>query len=404
MSPRALRLLAVLGPGVMVMLADTDAGSVVTAAQSGATWGYRLLLIQVLLVPVLYLVMELAIRLALATGKGLTELIREHLGATWAAVAVATLAVSVVGALVTEFAGLAGVGELFGVPRALTVSAAAAGLVLLVVSGGYRRVEVVGIALGSLELLFVVAAVLAHPRPGAVAGGLSPFQPFGDSDYLTLVAANVGAVIMPWMLFYQPTAVLQKGLTQRDLRGARLDTAVGAVATQIVMAAVLVAAAASLHRPGGLETVGQLAVALAPALGSSAARIVLALGIGGAALVACIVVSLAASWSVAEALGRPRSLDEDVRRARLFYGAYAALVAGGALLVVATPSLVRLAVDVQILNALLLPLLLGFLVVLAARALPSPLRLRPARRAALAAALGPVVVVALLWVGITLGL
>jgi Mn2+/Fe2+ NRAMP family transporter len=404
MRGRALPLLAVLGPGVMVMLADTDAGSVVTAAQSGATWGYRLLLVQVLLVPVLYLVMELTIRLSLATGKGLTELIREQLGGWWAGLAVATLGVSVLGALVTEFAGLAGVGELFGVPRAATVSAAAFLLVLLVTTGGYRRVEIVGIALGSLELVFVAAAVLAHPRPGAIAAGLSPVQPYGDGGYLALVAANIGAVVMPWMLFYQPTAVLQKGLTLRNARAARIDTAVGAVVTQVVMAAVLVAAAAGLHSEGRLESIGGLAVALTPALGHTASRIVLALGIGGAAIVASIVVSLAASWSVAEALGQPTSLDVGVRRARLFYGAYTAIVAAGAALVLASASLVRLAVDVEILNALLLPLLFGFLAVLTRRALPQRLQPRRGRRLALAAATGPVVVIALLWVAIALGL
>jgi Mn2+/Fe2+ NRAMP family transporter len=395
-------VLALLGPGVMVMLADTDAGSVVTAAQSGAVWGYRLLLVQVLLVPVLYLVMELAVRLALVTGKGLTELIREHLGAGWAALAVATLAVSVLGALVTEFAGLGGVGELFGIPRTATVLAAAVLLVLLVVTGGYRRVEIVGIALGSLELVFVAAAVMAHPRVGTIAGNLGPAP--GDGGYLALVAANVGAVVMPWMLFYQPTAVIQKGLTRRDLRAARFDTAVGAVVTQVVMAAVLVAAAASLRGGGSLKTVGALAAALSPALGPTAARVVLALGIGGAAIVASIVVSLAASWSVAEALGRPRSLDDGVRRARLFYGAYAAIVAAGAGLVLASTSLVRLAVGVEILNALLLPLVLGFLAVLAFRALPRPFRPRRRQRVAFAAAVGPIVVVALVWVGIALGL
>ncbi|HET7567100.1 MAG TPA: divalent metal cation transporter [Gaiellaceae bacterium] len=404
MRTRRLPLLAFLGPGLMVMLADTDAGCVVTAAQSGATWGYRLLLVQVLLVPVLYLVLELAVRLALTTGKGLTELIRDELGPAWTAVAVATLAVSVLGALVTEFAGLAGVGALFGLPRAAVVGASAALLVLLVVTGGYRRVEVVGIALGSLELVFVGAALAAHPDPAAVASGLSPVQPYGDPGYFALLAANVGAVVMPWMLFYQPTAVLQKGLTRWHLRAARIDTAVGAVVTQLVMVAVLVAAAASLHGGGSLESIGSLAAALTPALGSTAGRVVLALGISGAALVAAIVVSLAASWSVAEAFGKPRRLGDGIRRARLFYGAYAAVVAAGAGIVLASDSLVRLSVDVEILNALLLPVLFALLAVLARRALPAPYRLAPRRRFALVAVTGPVAAVALVWVGIALGL
>lgn len=400
---RLIVALAVLGPGLMVMLADTDAGSVVTAAQSGATWGYRLLLVQLALVPVLIIVLELSARLAITTGKGFTELIREHFGGTWATVAVTTLVVTVIGALVTEFAGLAGVGELFGVPRAVTVPVAATALVVLVVSGGYRRVEIVGLVLGSLEIAFVIAAAMAHPSLSAVGGGFVAAQPLRSHGYLALVAANVGAVVMPWMIFYQQSAIVQKRLTSRNLRLVRIDIAVGAVVTQVVMAAVLVVAATRLHGAGSLRTIGQLATALSPALGGTAGRIILALGIGGAALVASIVVSLAATWAVAEALGKPRDLNRSVRHARPFYALYATIVAGGAALVLVSRSLVSLAVDVEILNALLLPLVLGFLVLLAHRALPRPYRLARRQRFAFAAAAGPVVVIALLWVGIALG-
>ena len=288
-------LLLVLGPGLMVMLADTDAGSIATAAQSGASWGYRLLLLQLVLVPVLYLVMELTVRIGIATGKGHAELIREQFGATWAFVSVGTLLVCAVGALVTEFAGIAGIGRLFGIPPATVVVPAAIGLVALVVTGGYRRVEIVGITLGLFELAFVVAAVLAHPSPHELAAGVVSAQPLGNTSYIALIAANVGAVVMPWMVFYQQGAVVEKGLEPADLRHARLDTALGAVATQVVMAAVLVATAATLHgrHAPPLRSVADIATALSPALGTPVARAVLALGVGGAALLASIVVSIA---------------------------------------------------------------------------------------------------------------
>src|SRR5512146_974450 len=203
------RLLWALGPGLMVMLADTDAGSVVTAAQSGAAWGYRLLLVQVLLVPVLYGLMFLVARLGLETGRGLAGLIRDELGPRWAAIA--------------------GVGELFGVPAWATVGVTAALLLGLVLTGGYRRVEVVGIALGLFELAFVAAAVLARPDPHEIGAGLLSSQPLGDPRYAALLAANVGAVVMPWMLFYQQSAVVDKGLTRRDLKAVRVDTLLGTV-------------------------------------------------------------------------------------------------------------------------------------------------------------------------------
>jgi Mn2+/Fe2+ NRAMP family transporter len=406
-SPSLRRALWVVGPGLMVMLADTDAGSVVTAAQSGARWGFRLLLLQLLLIPVLYLVMELTVRLGLTTGKGHAALIRERFGPGWAYLSVAALLVSVVGALITEFAGIAGAGELYGLPPALTVTLAATLLAALVVTGGYRRVEAVGIALGLLELSFVAAALFAHPSGHELAGSLTGGQPLGDHAYLGLVAANVGAVIMPWMLFYQQGAVVDKGLRARHLRMARIDTAIGAVLTQVVMAAVLVATAASLDGHAGtrsLHSIGEIAGALTPLLGSTAARATLALGMVGAAFVAGIVVSLAAAWAVAEASGRRGSLDARVRNAPLFYAIYVGAIALGAAAVLASGSLVRLAVDVEILNALLLPLVLGMLVLLARSSLARPYRLGRRRQATVALVTGGTILLGIVWLGFTLGL
>jgi len=401
----ARRFLWVLGPGLMVMLADTDAGSVVTAAQSGASWGYRLLFLQVLLVPVLYVVMELTVRIGVTTGKGHAALIREQFGGGWAAVSVGALVVAAVGALVTEFAGIAGIARLFGLPAAALVLPAAVFLIWLVVAGTYRRVEVVGVALGLLEVAFVVAAVLVHPPAGAVAHGLSPAQPFASSGFLALVAANNGAVVMPGMVFYQQGAVLDKGLRPGDLRAARVDTAVGAVLTQVVMASVLIAAAATLHAGGrSLTGIGDLDAALAPVVGPSASRIVLAGGVLGASFVAAIVVALALAWAVAEGFGKPRSLGDPPRRARLFYGIYAGAVAVGAGTVLADGSLVELAVHVEILNALLLPLVLGFLVALAFRVLPRRYALPRRARVALAGTVAVVVALGLLSAGFAFGL
>jgi Mn2+/Fe2+ NRAMP family transporter len=400
---RATRALWVIGPGLMVMLADTDAGSIVTAAQSGASWGYRLLPLELLLVPVLYLVMELTVRLGATTGKGHAEAIRERFGPRWAALSVGTLLISATGALVTEFAGIAAVGGFVGVAPTITVPLAASFLLGVVVAGGYRRVELIGLALGSFELAFLVAALLAHPRMGSVAGSLWSGQPLGDRSYLTLVAANLGAVVMPWMIFYQQGAVVDKGLRERQIRLARIDTALGAVLTQVVMAAILIVTAATLagHHSSSLASIGEISTALTPYLGAFASHLTLALGISGAALLAGLVVSLAASWSVAEAFGSRRSLNDGPRRAPLFYGIYALCVIAGAAMVLASHSLVRVAVDVEILNALLLPIVLGFLVALAWSTLPRPHRLRTRERLAAVLVLAVVTLVGAGWVALT---
>lgn len=401
---RARRVLWVVGPGLMVMLADTDAGSVITAAQSGASWGYRLLPLELLLVPVLYLVMELTVRLGTTTGKGHAEAIRERFGARWAALSVGTLLISATGALVTEFAGIAAVGAFVGLPPAVTVPLAATALLGIVLRGGFRRVERIGLALGAFEIAFLAAALLAHPSAKSVAAALWSHQPIGDRGYLTLVAANVGAVVMPWMIFYQQGAVIDKGLRPRHLRAARIDTALGAVLTQVVMAAVLIVTAATLcgHHAGALSSVSQISAALTPYLGAVASRLTFALGIAGASLLAAIVVSLAASWAVAEACGARRSLDDGPRRAPLFYGIYAASVIAGAGLVLASRSLVQLAVDVEILNALLLPVVIGFLVALALTTLEHPHRLRLGERLAVMLVVVAVAVIGLGWAGLSL--
>jgi Mn2+/Fe2+ NRAMP family transporter len=284
------------------------------------------------------------------------------------------------GALVTELSGVAGVGELYGVPRWASLVLAVAVLLGVVLSGSYRRVERVAIALGLFELAFFVVAWWAQPGLGAMASGALTI-PWANKDYAYLAAANIGAVIMPWMVFYQQSAVAEKKLGPEHLRAARTDTALGALLTQLVMAAVLVAAAATIGKgqglpdAPGLNTVGDLANALIPYLGVGAGKLVFSMGILGAGMVAAIVVTLALAWGVGEVAGYKRSLELRPREARWFYSVYAVGVLACALLVLIWPDLVALNVGVQIMNALLLPVVLGFLVALARRALPPTARL-----------------------------
>ena len=140
------RFLAVAGPGIVVMLADTDAGSVITAAQSGAQWGYSLLLLQIVLIPILYIVQELTVRLGAVTGKGHAALIKQHFGLGWAWLSVVTLIVTCLGALLTEFAGLAGVGNLMGVPAPVTLALVVVAMLAMALMNGYATVERIAIA------------------------------------------------------------------------------------------------------------------------------------------------------------------------------------------------------------------------------------------------------------------
>ena len=373
------RFAAVFGPGLVVMLADTDVGSIITAGQSGVQWGYSLLLLQLVLVPILYIVQELTVRLGIFTGRGHGELIRETFGAFWAWVSVGGLAIAAAGALLTEMSGVAGVGELYGVPRGISLALAAAALLGTVLTGSYRRVERVAIAVGLFELAFFYVAWAAKPDLAELARG-SLQIPIRDPGYLYLAAANIGAVIMPWMIFYQQSADADKRLKPIHYGAARVDTAVGSVITQLVMAAVLIATAATLGSSGNgtasLSTVGEMSQALTPFLGEQAGRLIFGLGVLGAGMVAAIVASLALAWGVGEVTGYRHSLEYRPMDARWFYGIYAAAVLAGAILVATWPDLVSLNVAVQVMNAFLLPLVLGFLVALAIKALPPQHRLR----------------------------
>jgi len=374
------RFAVVAGPGIVVMLADTDVGSVVTAAQSGAQWGYRLLLLQFVLIPILYVVQELTVRLGAVTGEGHAALIGRHFGRFWAAVSVLTLVVACVGALLTEMGGLAGIGAMMGVPAAATMALVVATLTLVAVTGSSLSVERIALAAGAFELAFLLVAWWARPSLGEVAAEIVAI-PLADPKYMLLVSANIGAVIMPWMVFYQQSAVVEKRLTPADLPAARADTAVGSVLTQLIMASVLAASAAALSRGGAspvsLDTVGQIAEALTPVLGDTAGRLVFGLGVAGAGIVAAIVVTLTAARTLGELFGFRHSLDRPVGEAPWFYAVYVLTLVAGAAVVLSGVNIVSLSVGVQVMNALLLPIVLGFLFLLARR-LPDPYRLRGA--------------------------
>ncbi len=375
---------AIWGPGLIVMLADTDAGCLITAAQSGAQFGYALILPQLMLIPVLFMTQEITVRLGIVTQKGHGALIREHFGPVWAWISGSTLFLSAIGALLTEFIGVAGVGELFGVPKALSVTVATAFLVGLALTGSYTKVERIGIAVGLAELAFIPAMILTHPDVGEIGRALGS-MPLHDDAYLYLLAANVGAVVMPWMIFYQQGAVVDKGLRPIHLKQARRDTAIGSVLTQAIMIVVIIAYGATAFKSGQggepLNTVGDLTAALAPFIGSTTAKVTVGAALMGGALVAALVVSLAGSWGLAEVMGWKHSLNEKIGRQNWkFYTVYILIHVVGAVLVFANVDLVHIAVDVEVMNALLLPLVLGMLLMLEAKALPAEYRMRGAYR------------------------
>ncbi|OGT05895.1 MAG: NRAMP family metal ion transporter [Gammaproteobacteria bacterium GWE2_37_16] len=375
---KLLFFLAVLGPGMVVMLADTDVGSIVVAAQSGVVWGYKLLPILFLLIPVLYVAQELTVRLGIVTGKGHGELILKHFGKFWAWVSVSTLVLCCAGAIITEMSGIASVGILFGVPIWFSMLLTMMFLFWLVWTKSYHSVERVALAVGLFELIYILVAWQAHPSFDEISYGLANL-PWRNPNYLYLAAANIGAVVMPWMIFYQQSAIVDKGLKIKHLQAARLETLIGAFVTQIIMVAVLIATATTIGKvshSASLETVQQISESLTPFLGVSFGKILFSLGMLGAALIATIVVSLTAAWGLGEITGFKHSLQDHPKEAPWFYGIYGLIVVFGAGIVVSGVHLVSLNIAVEVMNALCLPIVLGFLFLLARYALPEQYKIK----------------------------
>ena len=317
----AKAFLSVLGPAWIVMMADVDAPSVITAGESGAVYGYHLVFILLLLIVPLFFIQEASGRLGAATGKGLAEAIKDNYSQKTAMFASVPMFVTDFLSYTVEYTGVAvaleifGISPLFSLPMIFLIHAS------LVFTGSYRRTEKV-LLLVSVILLasYVVDAFLVRPNLGElVTVGLSPNQPFSDSSFGYLVAANVGAVIMPWMLFYQAGAVTQKGLNGNHVSLERLETLIGAVASEVLMVAIVVVSA-SLGAVDFLSP-ASLAKAFAPLAGNNA-YLLYGVGLGAAGFLGLVVISLASTWGVAEAMGWRRKIGEKFSLAKNFYLVY----------------------------------------------------------------------------------
>ena len=361
------KYLLACGPGLVVAFADTEAGSITTAATSGAQFGMKLVLLQLLLIVPLFVVQEMTVRLGIISQRGHAALIRERYGLGWAILSLSTMLITNVAGLVTEFIGIAGVAMIFGLPVAPLVVASALLLLGVVFTSSYKRAEYAALALCFLELLFIPAAFAAHPHLGTIISqGIFGSQPLGNRDYLLLVAGNIGAVIMPWMIFYQQSATVDKRLRLPDLKFARIDTGLGAVATQAIMIAIIVTTAATLFvNRIQVSDAAHAALALVPLIGKYAG-IAFGAGLLGASLLGAFVISLATAWAFGEAFKWPCSLNLHCMEAKRFYGLYAfcVLLAAGIVLIPNLP-LVRITVDVEAFNAFVLPIVLGFLLIMA---------------------------------------
>jgi NRAMP (natural resistance-associated macrophage protein)-like metal ion transporter len=365
---RPLAFLGVLGPGLIAANAGNDAGGIVTYAAIGAQYGYGLLWMMVVITVCMAVIQEMCARMGAATGEGLSDLIREHFGVRGAAFAMLTLLLANTLLTISEFAGVAAASELLGISKYISVPIAAVGVWLVVTRGSYGKVEKVFLAMTLAFLAYPIAAVLAHPDWGQVVHQtLIPTFPRTHLNlYLLLFVGTVGTTITPYMQLYIQSAVAEKGLTIEHYAGERAETYFGAIFSDLISAFIIIATGATVfvasHGVGvQINDVKTAALALVPFLGRYA-EVLFAVGLVGAALLAAAVLPLSTAYSVCESFGFERGVSRSFREAPIFQGLFTGMLAFGALvaLIPGLP-LIQLLIVVQVINGVLLPILLVFI-------------------------------------------
>ena len=296
---KILGLLKTWGPAWLVMIADVDAASVITAAESGAMYGTRLLWFLLILTIPLYVIQEVAGRVGAVTRKGLGELIRENFSKQIAILAAVPMALVDIISYVVEYTGAAIGFQILGVPLLISVPLVFVAHLVLVFRRKYAEAEKPLIAISVLFGAAWVAAALLTARHGI---RITPFYFSASRDFVFLLAANVGAVIMPFMLFYQASATAEKGITSKQLRSVRMETAVGALASELLMIAIAVAAIGVRTESMNFAKPAVLSRGLAAVSGAFAPYL-FGLGLIAASFIALIVISLGSCWGVTEAMG-----------------------------------------------------------------------------------------------------
>jgi NRAMP (natural resistance-associated macrophage protein)-like metal ion transporter len=364
-------LLAIVGPGLIVMVGDNDAGAFATYGQAGQNYGTRLLWTLLLLVPVLYVNQEMVVRLGAVTGVGHARLILERFGKFWGAFSVIDLFILNALTIITEFIGITlGAGYL-GLPKIPSVALAATVVVAAAFTGSFRRFERIAIAFCAGSLLLIPLYFLAHPHASQMAHDfVIPQLPGGSGQLATvmlLVIGIVGTTVAPWQLFFQQSYVIDKRITPRFMKYEKADLWIGIVIVVVGGAAIMgatTAAFAHSHLFGKFNDAAGLASGLQAYAGKTAG-VIFAIALLDASIIGAFAVSLSTAYAISDVFGINHSLHRGVRSAKGFYAVYAALIAAAATIVLIPGSPLGLLTEgVQVLAGVLLPSASVFLLLL----------------------------------------
>ncbi|MGQ9496051.1 MAG: Nramp family divalent metal transporter [Thermoanaerobaculaceae bacterium] len=359
-------VMGVIGPGIITANVDNDAGGITTYSLAGAQFGYALLWTIVPVALCLYVVQEMASRLGVVTGKGLSDLIREHFGVKATVYLMLAVLVTNLGNTMAEFAGFAAALEIVGVPRWVSVPLGAFFVWWLVTWGTYRVVEKVFLVASVFYLTYVASGIMAKPDWAEVVQATFTPEIRWQLPYILMMVGIVGTTIAPWMQFYQQAAVVEKGLSTRNLREARWDVIMGAVMAVVVVWFIVVACGATLYRAGiPIKDAQDAALALEPLAGKYAS-LLFGFGLFNASLFAAAILPLSTAYSICEGIGWERGIDKKLKEAPEFYSLYTLMIVlgAGSILIPGLPLLKVLYLS-QVANGVLLPFVLIFMLVLA---------------------------------------
>jgi NRAMP (natural resistance-associated macrophage protein)-like metal ion transporter len=363
---RLIIIFAVLGPGFITANVDNDAGGILTYSQAGAQFGYTLLWTMIPITIALIVVQEMCARMGVVTGKGLSDLIREEFGLRITFVIMILLVAVNFTNVVTEFSGIAGSMQLFHVTKYLSVPICALIVWALVVKGDYKSVEKIFLIASVFYIAYIISSVLSGPdwhQAIVETVKLPPRSLWQNKDYVYMTIAVIGTTITPWMQFYLQASIVDKGVSVRQYKTSRLDVIIGSLFSDLVAWFIVVACAATLYTHGirNITDPSDAAGAMKPIAGQYA-FILFAAGLFNASLFAASILPLSTAYTVCEGLGVESGLDKSFNEAKFFYWLYSLLLfAGAAIVLIPNFPLVKFSILSQVLNGVLLPLVLIFM-------------------------------------------
>jgi Mn2+/Fe2+ NRAMP family transporter len=357
--------LSILGPGFITAVVDNDAGGIITYSQAGARWGYLPLWTLLPITVVLIMTQEMCSRMGAVTGKGLSDLIREEFGLRITFFIMALLVLVNLANIMANFAGIAGALELFHVSRYVTVPIGAAAVWLLVVKGSYNSVEKVFLFACVVYVAYIISGILVQPDwKEAAIYSVRPVLML-DSAYIYMLIGMVGTTIAPWMQFYLQSAVVEKGVTPKEYAESRVEVIVGCIMTSVIAFFIIVACAGAIWKfgPRDINDATEAAQGLKPF--GQYTFLLFAAGLFNASLFAACIQPLSTAYSVCEGLGFESGVNKRFREAPIFYWLYTLLIVVGAgfVLIPGFP-LIRMILFSQVINGVLLPIVLIFMVLL----------------------------------------